>query len=255
MNLIDFFLPWALSVSLLTVRLAVALALSPALMAFRVPGMAKVVLVVGLSMLAMAQREPVDAALQMAAEPWHALGAVACEVLIGAMLGLGVHVVLAALGLAGRLMDVQIGFGIASMFDPVTRSGSNVMGMLTGLLGVTLFFAADAHLVLARTLATSVELFPLGQAPALDDPMQLLYATGAVYSLGLAFAAPVAMALFLTDLVVGVVSRNMPQLNVLVLSIPVKVMVGYAVLALSVRAWGGLFQDGLGRMAQALGAH
>ncbi len=130
------------------------------------------------------------------------------------------------------------------MFDPVTGASSNVLGALTVLIGVTLFVLTGAHLQLAALLAQSIDAFPVGQLPALNDPMQLVLAAGSLFTLGLAFAAPVMVALLLTDLAIGVASRNMPQVNVLILAIPFKVIVGYLVLGLSVRGWAPLVEQG-----------
>jgi flagellar biosynthetic protein FliR len=167
-------------------------------------------------------------------------------------LGLGVHVLFGALALAGRLMDVQIGFAIGSVFDPVSRSGSSVLGSLMSLLGITLFVLSGAHLQLAQLVSSSLDLLPLGQMPHLDDPLQPLLAAGSMFALGLAFAGPVAVALLLTDVTIAVASRNMPQLNVLVLAIPIKVIIGYLVLALAVSSWGPLMQQALARSVSVL---
>ncbi len=252
---LDLLLPWALSMALLTVRLTVALALSPALSAYGIPATVRIALTFGLALVTFIYRAPAPAAAAWAADPALLVMPVLAEVFIGAWLGLSMHVVLAAFSLAGRLIDVQIGFGIGSVFDPVSRSSANVLGSLVGLLGVTLFFVSDANLALAQLISQSIDVFPLGEVPLLNDPMRPLIATGSMFALGLAFAAPVAAALLLTDLVVGVASRNLPQVNVLVLAIPIKVVVGYAVLALSVAGWVPLMWQGLARMVDVLGVH
>jgi flagellar biosynthetic protein FliR len=249
----DALLPWSLSVALLAVRLTVAIALSPALAAYGLPAMVRVALMLALATLAFANREPVPAAIEWVGDPARLLLPVATEIFIGALLGLGVHLLLGAFALAGRMLDVQIGFAIGSIFDPVTHTSSNVLGALVSLIGVTLFFVSDAYLQLAQLVSQSIDVLPLGQWPALDDPMQPLLAAGSMFSLGVALAAPVAMSLLLTDMAIGVVSRNMPQVNVLVLAIPVKVIVGYAVLALSVRGWAPLIQQGFSQMTALAG--
>jgi flagellar biosynthesis protein FliR len=249
----ESFMPWILSIALLTVRLTIAVALSPAFSGFGVPGMVRVVLTLVLAVATFAYHAPVTAAAAWVAQPALLLKPLVAEILVGALLGLGVHVVLGAFALAGRLLDVQIGFGIGSVFDPVTRASSNVLGSLFSLLGVTLFFVTDAHLALAALIAQSLDLFPLGELPVLDDPMRPIAATGSLFAFGLALAAPVAIALLLTDLAVGVASRNMPQLNVLVLAMPIKVVVGYLVLVLAVSGWAPLVQHGFSQMADVLG--
>lgn len=245
-------LPWAFSVLLLSVRLSVAVALSPALSSYGVPAVVRVALTIALALLTFANRAPLPAAADWLATPGSMLAPVLAEVFIGALLGLGVHVLLAAFSLAGRLMDVQIGFAIGSVFDPVTRTSANILGSLLSLIGVALFVISNAHLELARLVASSIDLLPLGEMPALNNPLQPLLAAGSMFALGLAFAGPVVAALLLTDVAIAVTSRNMPQLNVLVLAIPVKVIVAYLVLSIAVVSWGPLMQQALGQTLRLL---
>lgn len=239
---IEWLLPWVLSVALLTLRLTIALALSPALSAYGVPATLRISLTLALAFLTFAYRPPVAAAAAWVAEPALLVQPMLAEILIGVLLGLGVHVVLAAFAVAGRLLDVQVGFAIGSVFDPVSRTQSNVLSSITGLAGVTLFVANGAHVQLAQLISQSVDAFPIGEMPPLADPMRLLLGTSAMFSLGLALAAPVIVALLLTDVAIAVASRNMPQVNMLILAMPVKIIVGYFVLALAVREWTPLVQ-------------
>jgi flagellar biosynthetic protein FliR len=250
---LDPLLPWLLSVALLTMRLTVALGLSPAFTAYRVPASVRVALIVAIAALTCAYRGALPAAAGWVANPTLLVMPVLAEVFVGALLGLAVQVVLAALALAGRLMDVQTGFAIGSIFDPVTGASSNVLGSIAGLLGISLFIIGDAHLQLVRLLSESIDVFPLGQFPPLSEPLLPLLAAGSMFALGLALAAPLVAALLLTDLAMGVASRNMPQINVLLLAMPVKVIVGYLVLTLSVRGWGPLVSRGFAHMTDVLG--
>lgn len=247
-------LPWMLSVALLAVRLAVALALTPPLASFGTPAVVRMSFVTALAALTFAQRPPADLATTASANPAALPAAVAAEVFIGALLGLGVQLMFAALALAGRLLDLQVGIALGSIFDPVSRTQSNVLGTLTSIVGAVVFFISDAHLQLAGFISQSLDLLPLGVAPSLDDPMQPLLAAGSMFTFGFALAAPVVMALLLTDAAIGVASRNMPQINVLVLAMPIKVLVGYFVLALAVVGWGPLLQRGFNCLAPLPGA-
>lgn len=247
-------LPWMLSVALLTVRLAVALALTPPLASFGTPAVVRMSIATALAALTFAQRAPAELATAASDNPAALPAAIAAEVFIGALLGLGVQLLFAALALAGRLMDVQVGIALGSIFDPVSRTQSNVLGTLTGLVGAALFFISDAHLQLAHLAARSLDVLPLGVVPSLDEPMQPLLAAGSMFTFGFALAAPVVMALLLTDAAIGVASRNMPQINVLVLAMPIKVIVGYFVLALAVVGWGPLLQRGFTCLSPLSGA-
>jgi flagellar biosynthetic protein FliR len=239
---------------LLSVRLGVAFGMSPPLSSYGLPSFVRIALVFALAALIAGIVPPSPALAALVDEPSRLLEAVGAEALIGLMLGLGVHVVLAAFALAGRLLDVQVGFGIGSIFDPLTRASSNVLASLMSVLGVVLFFLTDAHLALAALLGRSVVDFPLGSLPAFDDPMRMLVAAGTMFSTGLALAAPVVLALLMTDVLVGVASRNLPQVNVLVLSIPLKVLVGYLVLSLAVTAWAPVVDTLFGKVGDVLGA-
>ncbi|MET0534883.1 MAG: flagellar biosynthetic protein FliR [Steroidobacter sp.] len=250
---VDALMPWSLSVALLTVRLSVALVLSPPLSSYGIPVVVRVALTFVLAALTFAARSPAQSAAEWAATPLALFMPVMAEVFIGALLGLAAHIVLAALALAGRLLDVQIGFAIGSVFDPVTRASSNVLGALLTLLGVTLFFVSDAHVQLAMLVARSLDVLPLGQLPAFDDPLRPLLAAGSMFTLGLALAAPVALALLFTDLAIGVASRNMPQINVLILAMPIKIGVGYLVLALAVVGWGPVLEQAFAQVLELAG--
>jgi len=253
--MLDTWLPWLTCVGLLSVRLTVALALSPAFASFGVPGPVRVVLTLALAFLLLAGHSLPPEAVAWAQDPLTLLSACGAEVLLGALFGLSVHIVFAAFAIAGRLLDVQIGFAIGSTFDPVTRTRADIVGALMSLLAVTLFFVSDSHMELVRFLDRSVDLFPLGQLPALDDPMRPLLAAGWMYAFAIALAAPVSVALLLVDIAVGVLSRNMPQMNVLVMATPIKVLVAFLVLSLSVRTWAPLVHRDFDRAALLLGVH
>ena len=228
----DAFTAWLATLLLLAVRLGVAIGLSPAWSAYGVPATVRVVLVLALATLAAGAGPAVSPApgLEPSARLFEALAAELC---IGALLGLGPRVALAAFALAGRLLDVQVGFAIGSLFDPVAQAGANAFGALLGLLGVMMFFATDAHLAMSRMVTLSTGAFPLGAWPDWGDPLRPLAGAGALFALGLALAAPVSLALLVTDLALGLAARNLSQLNLLVLGMPVRVAVGTLVLALS----------------------
>jgi flagellar biosynthetic protein FliR len=227
--------PWLLAVLLLTVRIGALLLLTPVLHAVPVPLTVRLLMVVALAcVIAMPL---VGAPMPDVIDPGLLLQAVLREAAIGATLGLGVLMAFAGFSLAGRLVDVQVGFGIGQVFDPSTRSQVPVLTAAFGLLAAVFFFLIDGHHALLRGIAYSVERFPVGRgtAPAAAaEPM--VHGMAALFTLGFALAAPIVLALLLVEFALGVVSRNLPQMNMLVLGIPVKIVAG--LLALSVWAAG-----------------
>jgi flagellar biosynthesis protein FliR len=223
---------WGTGVFLLSLRLGALFALSPIWGVAGGPPALRVLLVLALSAMlygalpATGARVPIEGAgLAVAA---------ATELAIGAVLAFGVFAAFAAFSLAGKIIDVQSGFGLGNVFDPVTRSQAPVIGTLLNLLAVTLFFAIDGHHALLRGVAFSLEALPLGTLPGALAADALVRQFGAMFVLALVLAAPVVFCLLLVEVGLAVLSRSLPQMNVFIVAIPIKIFVGLAMLAASV---------------------
>ena len=155
------------------------------------------------------------------------------EVLLGAFLGLSLHAAFASLALAGRLLDLQMGFGMAGMLDPVTRAQAPVVGVALSLLGLSVFLATDTHHAVLRAAAQLAQALPPGASWVLPHPKVLALLAGQLYAMAIVVAAPVLFMLLLTELALDVTSRVLPQMNVLFVGIPVKLLVGLSMLAVS----------------------
>ena len=162
-----------------------------------------------------------------AAEPAHLWRAAFSELALGATLGLGILFAFAAISFGGRLVDVMVGFGMAQVIDPVTQRHIPVLSALLDLFGLTLFFLLDGHHALLRGLAHSLEIFPLGAAWPLESALGTVVAQFAgLFGLGFILVAPVVLCLLMVELALGVVARTLPQMNMLLVGIPVKIAVG-----------------------------
>ncbi|MES2938225.1 MAG: flagellar biosynthetic protein FliR [Pseudomonadota bacterium] len=223
-----------LLVFLLSLRLGAMLLLTPILTAGAVPGPVRGLIVVGLAVALALGLPPLEAGDTAAlSQLGPLLTAAASELALGALLALGIFIAFAAISMAGRLIDVQIGFGIAQVFDPVTRRQIPVLTSAFNQLAVLVFFLADAHHALLRGVAYTLERFPPGRPWPVQDAAPLVAKQMAgLFSLGFALAAPVVVCLLLIELALGVVSRNLPQINMFVIGVPVKIVVGLGLLAL-----------------------
>lgn len=222
---------WLLATLLLATRLAAMLVMAPPLHALPVPVTVRVLLVFGLA-AALAQPLLGAASWQPASVAW-LLRAVAAEAVVGLVLGVALHLSFAAVQLAGRLLDVQIGYGMAQVLDPASRRPVTVLGALLPLAGVLVFFTVDGHHMLLRGLAFSVQSVPPGGTLPLAQAGPAVLAQGAVlFASGLSLALPVVLALLMADLLLALGGRHLPQLNLLVLGFPVKAAVGLLALAL-----------------------
>jgi len=223
---------WLLTTALVALRIGVALLLTPILAFGGVPARFRVILVFSLAALLVA------ATGTRAAGDVHDVvafaGMAASEAVLGALLAFGVLAAFAAFQLAGRLLDLQLGFGVATLIDPATRGHAPLLGTLLWMAGVALFFAADGHHALVSAFALSLQAVPPGRPLGELELAPVVAQFGVMFSFALAIAAPVVIVLLLVDTVVAVMARTMPQMNIFFLSLPLKTLVGLAVLALSV---------------------
>jgi flagellar biosynthesis protein FliR len=234
--------PWITSVMLLTVRIAAMLVLTPVLYAVAMPLTVRALFIIVIACVVALPFGHTAAA--DARSTGELLAAIVREAGVGATLGLGILMAFAGFALAGRLIDIQIGFGIAQVFDPLTRSRIPVLSAVFGLLAAVFFFLVDGHHALLRGIAYSIERFPVGRGWAVAPAEPLVRQMAALFTLGFALAAPVVLGLLLVEFALGVVSRNLPQMNMRVVGIPVKILAG--LLALSVWATG--FGEPAGRL-------
>ncbi len=228
---------WLFAALLLSARVAAATALAPVFGPADIPGIARVTLALALSVIVVGALPvtpaPIDSLAQLST-------AMLVEVLIGLSLSFGFLAAYAATQVAGRTLDIQIGFGVASVLDPSTRSFAPLLGTLFGMAAIAVFLALDGHHVLIEALAASARNIPPGSMAVAIDWDAVLRQSGVMFTFGVAFAAPVMLTLLLSDLAMAVMVRSMPLMNVFVLSFAVKVALGLVGLALSVRLAGPL---------------
>jgi flagellar biosynthetic protein FliR len=237
---------WAVASALLWIRLGVLFFMTPLLAGFNGPPALLALLSLVLSGL-ICTGQPVDAAAS------HGVGAFVwagvLEVGIGLLLAFGVHTAFAALSMAGELLDLQIGFGAANVFNPTTRTDSPLIGAILSSLGVVVFFALDGHHAFMRGIAFSVVQMPPGEEGAHLSMSAVVRQFGAIFTLALALAAPVLSILALAEVGFAVVSRVLPQMNVYFVALPLKILAGLAALAFAStalapvmgRAFAGIF--------------
>jgi flagellar biosynthetic protein FliR len=160
------------------------------------------------------------------------------ELFVGATLAFGVFAAFGAFSVAGKILDVQSGFGIGSVFDPVTRAGAPLFATMLNLLAVAVFFGMDGHHALLRGIAFSVQQIPPGAGFSALDHEAVIRQFGLMFSLGVALISPVMFCLFLVEAGLALVSRVLPQMNVFIVGIPVKLFAALAMFALTVGALG-----------------
>ena len=223
---------WLIGTLLLSARVAAATMLTPIFGPTQIPGPVRVMIALALSAFLILA---VPTALPVIDSTPDLMVATIGELLLGASLAFGFLVAYAATQIAGRVLDIQLGYGAASVLNPTTQTPAPLIGTVFGMAMVAVFLALDGHHVLIRALALSVENYPPGAFAVNFDFSEHLKFSGAMFTFGLALAAPVMFSLLLADVSLAVMARSMPQLNVFVLSFSVKIVLGLIGLALSIR--------------------
>jgi len=233
---------WLLATLLLSVRVAAATMLAPVFGPSQVPGTVRVLLSLGIAAAIVAALPAVPTSDNPLDSTPHLAVAALSELLIGASLSFGFLAAYAATQVAGRVLDIQMGFGVASVLNPATAGFSPLLGSVFGMAAVATFLALDGHHVLIQALALSARAVPPGARFAVDWDA-VLKQSGVMFTFGTALAAPVMLALLLADLAMAVLARSMPSLNVFVLSFSIKIVLGLTGLAASVRLAGPLLSS------------
>jgi flagellar biosynthesis protein FliR len=236
---------WLIATLLLSVRIACATVFAPVFGPSQIPASARVLFTMALSAFVVSSSVALaPAELSLPA----LLIAMLAEATLGLAFAFGFIAAYSATQLAGRVLDVQIGFGAASVLNPATQIASPLLGSVFGMAAIAVFLAMDGHLVLVRALAESARTFPPGAAwNPLRNPAALLEHSAVVFGFALAICGPIMFMFLLSDLAMGVFARSMPQLNVFVLGFAIKIVLGLIGLAMSIRFADGILGDLFGR--------
>jgi flagellar biosynthetic protein FliR len=217
---------------LLSIRLGMVMFMTPVLGASGIPMRIRVLALLALTLCLTLGLSPVLAA-DIHTTP-ALLMAMLNEAVWGGLMGFGLNTAFAAFLVGGRLLDLQMGFGVATLFDPGTRSQMPLLGLLLQMTGIAAFLGIDGHHMVMRGIALSLRATPLGTSPLGVAPEVVLQQFGIMFSLGMVLVSAAVFCVFLADIGMSVVARVLPQANVFLLSIPVKIVAGLSALALSV---------------------
>lgn len=171
------------------------------------------------------------------------------ELLVGMLLGYVAVLVFTAIQMAGELLDIDLGFSIVNILDPISQQQGPIIGNLQFLLALLFFLAMDGHHGLLLAVLDSFALLPVGKL-ALTTALerQVIDLAGEIFRLGLALASPLLAALFLVTVAMAAVSRAVPQMNIFIVGMPAKAAAGLALLAVLLPLYTAAFRALFERM-------
>ncbi|WP_112180857.1 MULTISPECIES: flagellar biosynthetic protein FliR [Paraliobacillus] len=157
------------------------------------------------------------------------------EAIAGLLLGLIAYMILAAVQIAGGFIDFQMGFAIANVIDPQTGAQSPLMGQYFYTIVLLFLLSVDGHHLLINGAFYSFETIPLDQMINFNNEnivMLVIDIFNQLFLVAFQLAIPVVGCLFLVDVALGIIARTVPQLNVFVVGLPLKIFVGLFVVSM-----------------------
>ncbi|WP_286808309.1 flagellar biosynthetic protein FliR [Acetobacterium sp. MES1] len=159
------------------------------------------------------------------------IGAMLQGFIIGIVIGFIMTLFLSVFQLGGEVIDMQMGLSMASMYDPATKANISVTGNLLTAMYVLVFFISNAHLALFTVVIKSFQVIPLGVGQVSDKVavyfIELMYY---IFIYAVQVAIPIIVTEIVSEFAVGILMRLVPNINVFVINIQIKVFIGLIVI-------------------------
>jgi len=145
------------------------------------------------------------------------------ELLFGVMLGWLAQLLFSAVRLAGQQIEIRSGLGLIQLVDPQEGGQTGVFGAFLEAMAGLIFFSLNGHHLMYQALASSFQVFPLNGEKFLPRLVEGLVSDSAeIFVIALKLSAPVLIGLLLSDIVLGMISRAIPQMNVFLVAQPLQ---------------------------------
>jgi flagellar biosynthesis protein FliR len=175
------------------------------------------------------------------------------EAIYGLALGLIAAMLFSVVQLSGRIVEQQMGMTMAEIVDPLTGEEAGVLSSLMEMIFILVFLSANGHHLFLLIFSRSCDAFPPGTVPALGPLVEGVVATGsAMFIACLRLAAPLLAAFLVLMVTLALLARLVPEMNILVISMPVRVGLGLFLVALFIPFVGGFVTEMADWMAKLL---
>lgn len=207
---------------LIFIRMSMFVVVCPAFSMKAIPAMMKVALSGGLA-LAVLSTIPVSPDIL---DSWTFAFWGVKEMMIGLALGYVTLLYFTAIEMAGKFVDSQVGFSMGEMYDPNLGVTSSYYGRIYYWISICIFFMTNLHYALLRSLVLSYQWIPINQTTFAHFGIEgMVTLFGHVFGLAFQLAVPLIIVALLSEVVLALLSRTVPQINVLILGMPLKVLV------------------------------
>ncbi|MDG4474860.1 flagellar biosynthetic protein FliR [Thiovibrio frasassiensis] len=156
------------------------------------------------------------------------------EILLGATLAVFARCVFAAAEIAGQMVGIQMGMGMAGVMDPQFGTQVSLVGMLWNLTAILIFLGINGHHMFFSTLVESFEWIKPGGAILTKATFEgLMQGASHMFVLAVKIMAPAGAALFFSHVAMGIVAKTVPQIPIMIVGLPINLAVGFIFAGLS----------------------
>ncbi|ETR73015.1 MAG: Flagellar biosynthetic protein fliR [Candidatus Magnetoglobus multicellularis str. Araruama] len=219
---------------LVLLRVSVILFMMPIFGAKRIPNPIKAGIAFAISLAILPAVTPDPAIFPQTA--WEFAFIVLCEIIVGTILGMIVNVFFMGIQMAGHMAGLQMGFAIATIFDPNSGVQSSMVSQLGYWVALIVFLVLDGHYLLILSIKNSFDIIQFGQLSLqkeLYNPVLTL--ASQLFVLAVKVGAPTIAALMFVDVGFGLTAKVSPQMNILIVALPLKIAVGLTFFGISLQ--------------------
>lgn len=184
-----------------------------------------------------------DPQVDVPGDAWGYGLAVVSETGFGLLLGITVTIILNSIRMAGQFIDLQIGYAMSNMMDPVNNVQNTLLAQYLYLLALVFWFVIDGHHSLIAGLVSSYQIVPLNAASINGGVVYTLVKIfSGAFTIALRVSAPILAVLLISDLALGFLARTAPQINVFLTGFPIKIAVGLLTLTFLIPLLGSMLR-------------
>ncbi len=157
------------------------------------------------------------------------------EAIVGLMIGWGANICSSIVFFAGRMVDMEIGFAMVNAMDPTTRENVTITGFYYQYMVTLILIFSGMHRYLIQAIADTYELIPIAGAVFRSDLMlEAVVAFLSTYiNIGFRIALPVFAAILIVNVVLGILAKVSPQLNMFAVGMQIKILIGLGIMFLT----------------------
>jgi flagellar biosynthetic protein FliR len=215
------------TVILIFIRVTSFIVVSPGFSIKGLPNVAKIALAMGITLAAYSA---VPAMNEVADTLFFAI-LILKEVLLGMAIGFITKLFFSAIEIAGNFVDFQVGFSMGAVYDPTMGINVSYYGKIYYWLSMCVFYITNLHHVVIKSLVQSFQSVPIFSTELGDFGVEgMMKLLGIIFELAFNIAAPMVIVALLTEVILGLISRSVPQINVLILGMPLKIAASFVLM-------------------------